>query len=231
MHIVSCYYEKQGRGIYNVATLWDRRGAVIGKYRKVHLPVYETWLVRPGNSFPAFKTDIGKVAMTICYDQMWPESVAACALNGAEIVCMPSAATPDDFRAQTRALDNQVFFITSTPGTCVIVAPNGTILTRTGEKPREVVHADANVHGATLARKNFFEYLYSGIQDHKERHLKLRRPRAYAPITCPAPALMKDYPKGGLAINPRDIRRVYEAHKQETQRRLRGEKGHYDWRW
>lgn len=231
MHIVACYYEQTSGDICNYAVLFGRDGEVIGKYAKVHLPLYETWLVKAGDSFPVFDTDIGKIGMTICYDQMWPESVTACALNGAEIVCLPSAATPAEFRSRTRALDNQVFFVTSTPGGSVIAAPNGDLLASTGTGPRALTYADVDVKGATLANECFYEYLYSGIRDHKERHLKLRRPEAYAPISSAHPPLLESYPEGGLANTPEAIQRVYEIQRQQVQKRLRGEKDDYDWRW
>ena len=146
--------------------------------------------MKAGDSFPVFEADIGKIGLTICYDQMWPESVTACSLNGAEIVCLPSAATPAECRSRTRALDNQIFFVTSTPGGSVIAAPNGDILASTGTGPRALAYADVDVKAATLANEMFYEYLSSGIRDHKERHLKLRRPEAYAPITAERPPLL-----------------------------------------
>jgi len=231
MHIVACYYGKEGADIHNFGVLFGRDGEMVGRYSKVHLPLYETWLVKAGDTFPALDTDIGKVGITICYDQMWPESVSACALNGAEIVCMPSAATPPEFRSRARALDSQVFFVTSTPGGGVIVAPNGDVLASTGDQPRQLVYADADITSATLADELYFEYLYSGIQDHRERHLKLRRPEAYSPITNEEPELLKQYPEGGLANTPDEIRRVYETCREEVRKGLKGEQGKYHWRW
>ena len=41
MFIVACYYAFEGDTIYNVADLFGRRGELVGRYRKVHLPQYE----------------------------------------------------------------------------------------------------------------------------------------------------------------------------------------------
>ncbi|NQZ67156.1 MAG: carbon-nitrogen hydrolase family protein [Lentisphaeria bacterium] len=230
IHIVACYYEADGDLIYNVAVLFDRQGAVIGKYRKVHLPVYESWLVTAGDSFPVFETDIGRIGMTICYDQMWPEATAACALNGAEIVCLPSAASPEIFRLQTRALDNQVFIVSSHSDHSLIAAPNGEVLANAEDTPEGIVWADIKITEATTSGEHFFDYLYSGIRDHKERHLKHRRPVAYAPLTNSSPPLANYYPAS--AVESAEAKQlVYAEHKAEMLRQLKNEQHHWHWRW
>ena len=231
MHIVACFYDLEGEDIYNFGFLYGRDGDLIGKYRKVHLPLYESWQVKSGSEFPVFETDIGKVGINICYDQMWPESTAATALNGAQIVCMPSAASPFEFRVRARALDSQIFFITSTYANSMIAAPNGEVLANAGDQKRGFVHADVDVADSTLASETFYEYLYSGIRDHKERHLKFRRPESYNPLTTQSPPLSSDYPAAGLADSDQEIQRVYEIHKTEMKKTLRGEKTDYNWRW
>ena len=231
MHVIGCFYEPEGDRIFNSSVLFGRDGKVIGRYRKVHLPVYETWLVTPGDSFPAFDTDIGPVGMIICYDDMWPESTAACALNGARIICHSSAASPADYRVRARAMDAQVFYLTSTHFGSRIAAPNARILADAGEAEEAVIAADVDVEHAALAPENFWEYLYSGIRDHRERHLKLRRPDAYRVLASAAPPALKAYPPGGVANTPEAIRAVYEKQKEEKQRGLRGEKQRYQWKW
>lgn len=231
MHVVACYYEPDGDRIFNVAVCFGRDGNVVGKYRKVHLPVYETWLVSAGDEFPVFTTDLGRLGLNVCYDQMWPEAAAACALNGAELIAIPSAASPPAFRLQARALDNLVFVVSSHAWHSLVVGPDGTILADAGTAAEALAWADVQVTGATRARDNYYEHLYSGIRDHKERHLKLRRQMAYAPLVAARPPLAGTYPAGGVANTPDEIQRVYALHKAEMQRLARGEPGRYDWRW
>jgi predicted amidohydrolase len=84
---------------FNTAILVDRSGAIVGKYRKVHLPGHaepEPW--RPfqhlekryfeiGNlGFPVWRTMGGLVGMAICNDRRWPETYRVMGLQGAEIV-------------------------------------------------------------------------------------------------------------------------------------------------
>lgn len=231
MHVVGNSYEPDGDRIFNTSVLFGRDGEVLGRYHKVHLPVYETWLVAAGDSFPAFETDIGSVGMIICYDDMWPESTAACALNGACIICHSSAASPADYRVRARAMDYQIFYITSTYAHSRIAAPNSRIIADAGDGEDVVITADVNIEDATLSPENYWEYIYSGIRDHRERHLKLRRPDAYGVLLDAAPAAMQPYPTGGVANTPEKIREVYEKHKAERRRELKGERSRYEWKW
>lgn len=231
MNIVACFNESEDDLIFNSAVLFGREGTVIGTYHKVHLPVYESWLVTPGDGFPAFETDIGMIGMVICYDDMWCESSAACALNGARIICHPTAYSPPRYRVRTRAMDHQVFYITSTWRGSRICAPTSVVLADCGKTSDHVVVAEADIKRGSLAPDNFFEYLYSGIRDHRERHLKLRRPEAYTPICSRPPAALAAYPAGGLANTPEAIREVYKKHKVEYIHELKGEPTNYTWEW
>lgn len=231
LHVVASFYEAEGDHIWNSSVLFGREGEVIGRYHKVHLPRYEAWQVTPGDSFPAFETDIGVVGMIICYDDMWPESTIACALNGARIICHSSAASPAEYRVRARAMDAQIFYITATHSGSRICAPNATILADAGDSGDAVVTADVDIASASLAPENYWEYLYSGIRDHRERHLKLRRPNAYRVLSHPDPPALRAYPPGGLPDTPEAIRAVYEKQKAEYRRGLRGEKPRYQWQW
>lgn len=231
MFIVACYYALEGDTIYNVADLFNRRGEMKGRYRKVHLPQYELWQVAAGDSFPAFETELGWIGMLICYDQMWPESASCCAMNGAQLICHPSAASLKDYHMRSRARDNQVHYVSSTGFESMIASPRGEILANAEDKDPAIVWADVDIEGETMGDEFFWEYLYSGIQNHKERHLKFRRPETYRVLTEKHPPLADQYPKGGVANTPEDIERVYRIHKEQRQKGIRGEKVDYHWRW
>ena len=77
----------------------DADGRLLGVYRKNHIPLntifYEKLYFKPGNlGYPVFATRYGKIGILICHDRHYPEGARALALNGAEIVLIPSA-TPD----------------------------------------------------------------------------------------------------------------------------------------
>ena len=103
--LILAYAEKDGIKRYNSAMVFDTDGAVIGKYRKVHIPAYfpsnlpggtgsyERLYFTPGDTgFPTFDLkELGvRVAVQICYDRMFPEGYRILGLNGAEIVFNPT---------------------------------------------------------------------------------------------------------------------------------------------
>src|SRR5438093_824358 len=106
---------------YNTAVLIDRAGQIAGKYRKTHLCLplcAEGETTLPGDEIPVFKTDFGTIGITTCMDIHYPELYTTQALKGAEIIFWPSAAmdyTGDliESLVNARAIDNQVYFVTS----------------------------------------------------------------------------------------------------------------------
>jgi N-carbamoylputrescine amidase len=98
--IVAPIYESVDRSVYyNSAAVIDADGKLLGVYRKNHIPLntifYEKLYFKPGNlGYPVFDTRFGKIGILICHDRHYPEGARALALNGAEIVLIPSA-TPD----------------------------------------------------------------------------------------------------------------------------------------
>jgi beta-ureidopropionase len=98
--IAAPIYESVDRSVYyNSTAVIDADGELLGVYRKNHIPLntifYEKLYFKPGNlGYPVFNTRYGKVGILICHDRHYPEGARALALNGAEIVLIPSA-TPD----------------------------------------------------------------------------------------------------------------------------------------
>lgn len=122
--------------LYNTVVLAGPDG-YIGRYRKVHQPGDEKHVYHPGSTFPVFDTAIGRIGLLICYDKCFPETTRALALQGAEILVMPTAwayehgDTPaeDDVRVdqytlfgRVRALENQAWMVESN-----VVAPQGNL--------------------------------------------------------------------------------------------------------
>lgn len=86
---------------FNTSILVDRAGAIVGKYRKVHLPghrEHEPW--RPFQhlekryfetgdlGFPVFDAMGGRLGMCICNDRRWPETFRVMGLQGVELVTL-----------------------------------------------------------------------------------------------------------------------------------------------
>lgn len=103
--------------VYNSAALVGP-GGVVGVYRKAHLPLLGVdRFTTPGDSgFRVWETAIGRVGMVICYDLRFPEATRVLALDGADIVALPTN-WPDGSQnapqlvTRTRALENRVFLL------------------------------------------------------------------------------------------------------------------------
>ncbi|HET8526682.1 MAG TPA: nitrilase-related carbon-nitrogen hydrolase, partial [Actinomycetota bacterium] len=75
-----------GGRIHNSAAFIDRRGEVVSVYRKSHLFVATESFFAPGSQLPVFDTDVGRVALPICYDLEFPEPARVLGLQGAEVL-------------------------------------------------------------------------------------------------------------------------------------------------
>ncbi len=111
--VVAGVLEREGNAVYNTAVLIDRAGRVAGKYRKVYLPreEYEGG-VTPGDDYPVFETDFGRVGLMICWDVQYADPARALALRGAELVLMPIWGG-NEVLARARAIENHLFLATS----------------------------------------------------------------------------------------------------------------------
>jgi predicted amidohydrolase len=86
---------------YNTSILVDRQGAIIGRYRKVHLPGHaqyeperpwqhlEKGYFEVGNlGFPVWRTMGGVMGMCLCNDRRWPETFRVMGMKGVELVML-----------------------------------------------------------------------------------------------------------------------------------------------
>ncbi len=90
------FFEKSGHAHYNSLVMIDATGDLLGLYRKSHIPdgpgYMEKYYFTPGDTgFKAFSTRAGTIGAAICWDQWYPESARAMALQGAEVLLYPTA--------------------------------------------------------------------------------------------------------------------------------------------
>lgn len=104
--------------LYNAAVLINPKGELVGVHHKMHIPGEEKHYFMPGSTCDTYKTDIGNIGMSICYDGQFPEFTRSLALKGAEILCMiwnmPSFSNPPELLEHitaTRAAENRMFAV------------------------------------------------------------------------------------------------------------------------
>ncbi len=122
--------ENESKSIYNTATLFDNKGKLLGKHRKMHLfdidvkgKIYfkESDTLSAGNEFTVIETELATLGIGICYDIRFVELSRIMTLNGAQILVFPGAFNLTTGPAhweilfRSRALDNQVYTIGVAP--------------------------------------------------------------------------------------------------------------------
>ena len=170
--LVLGFLELENETTYNSCILIDPDGDIVGKYSKTHFAQGYTInpsCYVPGNEYPVFQTPFGKVGMMICYDRQLPEIARILALNGAQVLLVPSYGSYTDkdgwntVLLRTRAYENRTPLVFSHPFQSLLIDEDGDL--REFGKANEVV--------------------YYEIRTGKERYEKRfrnRRPETYGAI-------------------------------------------------
>ncbi len=90
------FFERAGNVFFNSIAIIDADGAVLGVYRKSHIPngpgYQEKNYFSPGDTgFRVWNTRYARLGVGICWDQWFPESARCMALMGAEVLLYPTA--------------------------------------------------------------------------------------------------------------------------------------------
>lgn len=121
-YIVSGMIERAGDGqLYNASVLLSPQGQLVGRYRKCHLFSAEKQFFSNGDQAAIFNTEFGRVALTICYDLVFPEYIRSLVLQGAQLILNSTDWITDAWQtskgwggqvvshlAATRALENTI---------------------------------------------------------------------------------------------------------------------------
>jgi predicted amidohydrolase len=107
---------------FNTSILVDRRGVIVGKYRKVHLPGHadfdpqrsfqhlEKRYFQPGDlGFPVWRTMGGIFGMCICNDRRWPETYRVMGLQGVEMIVLGYNTPSANSQKNTETLERRMF--------------------------------------------------------------------------------------------------------------------------
>ncbi|MBM3146662.1 MAG: N-carbamoylputrescine amidase [Actinobacteria bacterium] len=94
------FFERGGNAYFNSLAMIDADGAVLGVYRKSHIPNFKGYQEKhyfsPGDTgFKVWRTRAGVLGVGICWDQWFPEAARCMALMGAEILLYPTAIGSD----------------------------------------------------------------------------------------------------------------------------------------
>lgn len=194
--IIAGTLEAVGDELFNTALIHapDGRRFV---YRKLHLPFLGAdRFVTPGPDAPTVIELAGiRVGVLICYDLRFPEAARICALDGADLICLPTNWPigvdfhPDLF-APARAAENHCYLLaadrvgtergTTFLGRSLLLDPDGARLAVASDDEEELLlgEVDPEVARATHVTRRRGEHEWDTMAD--------RRPGLYARLLAPA---------------------------------------------
>jgi len=201
MYIITSFIEKDNNNLYNSAVLLNREGKIEGVYRKVQLPVPESWVLTPGNDFPVFKTDFANIGIAICYDMIFPEIIRILALNGADMIFIPTGGygwTEDlgESMLKVRAADNMVWIAMAKSSTLfgagrsAVVNPLGQIIADAGYEQNYVLTTYIDPKSTWIQPETSYGSVLTGVPNMRLRLNLERRPEIYKTLIDKNPKVL-----------------------------------------
>ena len=201
VYVVGGLYTARDGKAYNSAILFGPDGHVVGVYDKTHLPAGEDKKITPGNEYPVFETELGKVAMLVCWDMQYPEVARIMALKGADLIALPTWGWELKY-GPTRAYENQVT-VAAAMGvpyegriwdgcdpSCVVDNMGNIIAEGRVDGPCVVV-AEVDIRQEPAPQYGSGEI--TGMSSMRQIRLSQRRPETYGLLTELDPPLTKRY--------------------------------------
>jgi N-carbamoylputrescine amidase len=179
-------FEQRTPGLYhNSAVVFDADGALLGTYRKMHIPddpgYYEKFYFTPGDlGYQTYRTRYATIGTLICWDQWFPEAARLTALSGAQILFYPSAIgwhddePPEVARAQheawemvqrSHAITNGVYVATvnrvgregtvSFWGASFVAAPSGQLVAKASHSEEATLLATCDLTAIATMRQQW----------------------------------------------------------------------------
>lgn len=179
------YLKEQGR-CYDASLVILPDGSISGISTMVHITqaacFYEQDYYSPSSSgFKVYETPFGKIGIVICFDRHFPESIRSCALQGAQLIVIPTANTKAEpmemFEWELRipAMQNGLFIAMCNrvgkegqmdfSGESLLVAPDGNVVVKADDQEQIlygkldlnlVEHAQLNRPYLTLRRADMY---------------------------------------------------------------------------
>lgn len=173
--------ERDGNQIFNTAVAIGTDGALLGRYRKIHLfGDEEPKLFTPGEAISIVKINEMVLGLAICYDIELPEMARALVREGATHIAVPTANMHPYIEVPTtvvraRALENEVGIIYANlhgregnlayTGLSAIVGSNGRDLVRAGDGEAFLM-TDACVRGNNLTNTQTIDLRLNALRPH-----------------------------------------------------------------
>ena len=156
------FVERDGDAYYNTTLAFDRTGAELARYRKIHLfdvttpdgrSYRESDTFGAGQAVVTYRADAATIGCSICYDLRFAELFRALAEAGADVIMVPAAFTLQtgkdhwEVLLRARAIETQTYIVAAAQtgsyfegsdervswGHSMIVNPWGHLIAQAGE--------------------------------------------------------------------------------------------------
>ncbi|XP_070547545.1 omega-amidase NIT2-like [Ptychodera flava] len=170
--------EEDNGKLYNTCTVYDPKGTMIAKFRKIHLfdidvpgkiTFKESDALSAGNSLAVIDTGFCKFGVAICYDMRFAELSQIYCKKGCGLLVYPGAFNMTtgpahwELLQRARALDNQVYVATVSParddkasyvawGHSTVVNPWGEVIATTDHEEK-IVYAEIDLNYQSEVRQ------------------------------------------------------------------------------
>ena len=233
MYAAANYYVKDNGRIYNTTALTNRKGELVGSYRKIHLPPTERWLVTPGDVAVVNETDIGRIGHAICYDMVFPEHCRLLAIKGADIIINPTGGWGFNYAPnlglallQVRAAENSAYFVNAygmnrmRPGSSSCILKNdGSVLAENRSLDTDGIALAEFIPDYDIMREKNMYTFFTNVPSSRARTLFERMPHTYAPLADPEPEVNKIYGQYKYAFEYEDYIKIshrYDEYKSDA---------------
>ncbi|MHC4594067.1 MAG: carbon-nitrogen hydrolase family protein [Planctomycetota bacterium] len=153
---------KAADGVFNTALIYNRRGALVRMYDKLHLQKHDLKYT-PGKHLDVYESDFGLFGVMICADRRWPETTRTLTLKGARVIFNPTYGMHGELNLcmmRTRSFENGIFIVFTHPGQSLITGPKGAVVCNNRDKDQtytvteiDLSKAPANTGGHIIDRR------------------------------------------------------------------------------
>lgn len=182
-------YLKENGNCFDASLVINSDGRILGTSKMVHIAqchqFHEQDYYHPSDTgFKVYDTPVGKIGIIVCFDRHLPESFRICALEGVDIIIIPTANVKSEplvmFEWEVRipSMQNSVFTAMCNrvgkeddmdfAGQSIVVDPNGDIVIKADDK-EQLIYADIDINEVDKCRN-------------EKSYMNLRRPQVYSKI-------------------------------------------------
>ena len=186
INVIAGVSERVSSDVFNSVACIDKKGELIGSYRKTHLitaePMLEHHSLKSGEKFCVIEIEGKKIGIMTCYEIRFPEIARILALRGVELIVItaawPLVRLPHwENLVVARAIENQVFVAATSrigkdkpdglqfAGTSMLISPYGNILSKGTQIHEGLIQANIDF--------GFIKVVRDQIKVHQDRRIEL----------------------------------------------------------